>query len=94
MKNVYVENLEEKMALWELEILHVDGRSLERKGRDDINEMLSEGWVILSVYTLRYKGSDDTWLERPMAILGYPRHPVKSKLKKEKKHMVRQSIVL
>lgn len=83
MKNVNAEKVEPNLALWELEIEQVEGRSLERKGRDGINDMLHEGWIILSIYTLRYKSDDDTWFERPMAILGLPKNPVKSKRKKK-----------
>lgn len=81
MKNVNVEKSVTTMALWELEVQQVEGKSLEKKGREEINEMLSQGWVILSVYTLRFKDGNDTWLERPMAILGLPKHPVRQKTK-------------
>ncbi len=85
MRKVNTEKIEPNLALWELEIEQLEGRSLEKKGREEINEMLSEGWLLLSVYTLRFKDGEDTWLERPMAILGLPKHPVKIKRKKEKK---------
>jgi hypothetical protein len=35
--------------------------------------MLSEGWVLLHIYTLKYHDESDgdgTWRERPMAVLG------------------------
>lgn len=92
MKKVNAEKIEPNVALWELEIEQVEGRSLERKGRDEINEMLSEGWILLSIYTLRYKDAEDTWFERPMAILGLPKNPVKSK--KEKKKNYPESVIL
>lgn len=82
MKSVNVEKKEPNIALWEFEIQQIEGKSLERKGRDEINDMLLDGWIVLSVYTLRFK-NDDTWLERPMAILGLPKHPVKQKRKKK-----------
>jgi hypothetical protein len=85
MKNVNAEKIENNIAIWELSIQEVEGKSLEKRGREEINEMLSKGWVILSVYTLRFKDNDDTYLERPMAILGLPLHPLIQKRKKEKK---------
>lgn len=92
MKNVNAEKIEPNLALWELDIEQVEGRSLEKKGRDEINDLLSDGWILLSIYTLRYKSDDDTWFERPMAILGLPKHPVKSK--KDKKKEYPESVVL
>jgi hypothetical protein len=59
--------------LWELEIEEVDGHNLEVKGREEVNKMLSEGWILLHIYTLKYQ-EDGTWRERPMAILGRPKH--------------------
>lgn len=85
MRKVDTEKIEPKMALWEYDIQEVQGKNLERKGRDEVNELLLEGWIILSIYTLRYKDSDDTWFERPMVILGLPKHPVKIKQKKKKR---------
>jgi hypothetical protein len=92
MKNVKAEKVDPNLALWELEVQQVEGKSLERKGRDEINDMLSEGWIILSVYTLRFKNNDDTWLERPMAILGLPKHPIKQQKKKKKDYP--ESVIL
>lgn len=59
------------MPLWDLEIAEVEGRNLETKGREEVNHMLSEGWVLLYIYTLKYR-EDGEWRERPMAILGRP----------------------
>lgn len=84
MKSVQAEKIEPNIALWELEIQQVEGRTLEKKGREEINSMLADGWVILSIYTLRFKDGDDTWLERPMAILGLPKLPVKKRVRKKK----------
>lgn len=50
-------------------IKEVEGKSLEAKSRDEVNIMLQNGWILLHIYTLKYK-EDDTWRERPMAILG------------------------
>lgn len=86
VKKVESEKVEPNIALWDLQIQEVEGKSLERKGRDEVNEMLTEGWVLLSVYTLRYKDGDDTWFERPMAILGYPKNPKKIERPKEKEY--------
>lgn len=59
--------------LWELQIEAVETHNLESKGKEDVNAMLSDGWVLLHVYTLKYR-EDDVWRERPMAILGRPRN--------------------
>lgn len=64
--------VEEQSPLWSLDIEEITGRSIETKGREDVNELLSQGWVLLHVYTLKYK-EEDTWRERPMAILGRPK---------------------
>lgn len=62
-----------KPPLWDLEIGELEGKNLERKGRDEVNDMLSQGWVLLHIYTLRFKDDSETWRERPMAILGWPK---------------------
>jgi hypothetical protein len=61
--------------LWDLQIEEITGRNLEAKGREDVNQMLKDGWVLLHVYTLKYE-EDGVWRERPMAILGKPNHPL------------------
>lgn len=94
MKNIKAEKIEPTLALWELEIQEVEGKSLEKRGREEINEMLLNGWVVLSVYTLRFKNNDETWLERPMAILGLPKHPTKQKRKKKENEKFPESVVL
>lgn len=81
--SVDVEKVDTRLPLWELEIVELEGRSLEKRGRDDVNEMLSQGWLLLYMYTLRFKDDDEVWRERPMAILGLPQHPVKRKIKKK-----------
>lgn len=57
--------------LWELGITEVAGHNLEATSREEVNQMLKDGWIILHIYTLKYK-EDDIWRERPMAILGKP----------------------
>jgi len=57
--------------LWELGISELAGRNLESAGRQDVNDMLENGWILLHIYTLKYR-EDGTWRERPMAILGHP----------------------
>jgi len=66
--------------LWELNIVEVTGRNLEQQGRETVNELLGQGWVLLHIYTLKYH-EDDVWRERPMAILGRPGTMPKSKKK-------------
>jgi hypothetical protein len=57
--------------IWEMGISELEGRSLEKSSRDEVNKMLSGGWVLLHIYTLKYR-EDNIWRERPMAILGKP----------------------
>lgn len=57
--------------LWNLRIKELAGRNLETAGREEVNKMLEEGWLLLHVYTLKYQ-EDSVWRERPMAILGRP----------------------
>lgn len=59
-------------ALWELGISELAGHNIETQGREEVNKMLTEGWLLLHIYTLKYR-EDGTWRERPMAILGKPR---------------------
>lgn len=62
------------VPLWGLGIVEVTGHNLETAGREEVNTLLKEGWVLLHIYTLRYFDDTDsgTWRERPMAILGRP----------------------
>lgn len=60
------------IPIWQLNIEELAGRNIEASGRDEVNEMLRLGWVLLHVYTLKYR-EDGIWRERPMAILGRPR---------------------
>lgn len=55
--------------VWELGINELAGRNLETSGRQDVNDMLQHGWVLLHIYTLKYR-ERDVWRERPMAVLG------------------------
>ena len=61
----------EGIAVWDLDIQEIIGRNIETKGRDEVNDLLHEGWVLLHIYTLKYR-ENGTWRERPMAILGRP----------------------
>ena len=60
------------LPLWQLDIVEVTGHNLEARGREEVNRMLQEGWILLHIYTLKYE-EDGVWRERPMAILGRPR---------------------
>lgn len=55
--------------LWELGITELTGHNIETAGREEVNELLKSGWVLLHIYTLKYR-EDGVWRERPMAILG------------------------
>jgi hypothetical protein len=65
-------NLERSQELWELNIGELTGHNIEAAGRDDVNQLLAEGWLLLHIYTLKYR-EDGAWRERPMAILGKPK---------------------
>lgn len=58
--------------LWQLNIGELSGHNIEAKGREEVNELLKKGWVLLEIYTLKYQ-EDGVWRERPMAIIGKPR---------------------
>lgn len=62
--------------LWTLGITEVTGQNLEVSGREEVNKLLRDGWILLHIYTLKYRDESDgdgTWRERPMAILGKPK---------------------
>ncbi len=60
-------------GIWDLNIGEITGHNIETQGRAEVNKMLTEGWLLLHVYTLKYR-EDGVWRERPMAILGKPRN--------------------
>lgn len=60
------------LELWELGITELTGHNIETQGREEVNRLLEEGWLLLHIYTLKYK-EGDAWRERPMAILGKPK---------------------
>jgi hypothetical protein len=62
--------------LWQLDIAELAGHNIESRGREEVNRLLSEGWILLHIYTLKYE-EEGVWRERPMAILGRPRGPVR-----------------
>lgn len=70
----------EKIPLWDLGIEELTGHNIETKGREEVNEKLRNGWVLLHIYTLTYK-EDGAWRERPMAILGKPKTVQRKKQK-------------
>ena len=72
-------------GLWDLGITEIAGNNLESEGREKVNDLLKEGWVLLHVYTLKYQ-DDGTWRERPMAILG---KPARASAKKKDKPQVK-----
>ncbi|MCR4324437.1 MAG: hypothetical protein NUV69_01995 [Candidatus Curtissbacteria bacterium] len=57
--------------LWSLNITQLAGHNIESEGRKIVNSLLQNGWVLLYIYTLKYK-VNRIWRERPMAILGKP----------------------
>jgi hypothetical protein len=70
-KGERLEGVSMAFPLWQLEISELTGHNLEARGRDEVNRLLQEGWVLLHIYTLKYQ-EDGVWRERPMAILGLP----------------------
>lgn len=60
------------LELWDLGIKELAGHNIESAGREEVNKMLEDGWLLLHIYTLKYK-EDGAWRERPMAILGKPK---------------------
>jgi hypothetical protein len=61
-----------KANLWELGITELTGHNIESSGREEVNQLLQDGWVLLHIYTLKYR-EDSALRERPMAILGKPK---------------------
>ena len=59
----------ERLPLWQLDIVELTGHNLEARGREEVNRLLSAGWRLLHIYTLKYE-EDGIWRERPMGILG------------------------
>ena len=62
-------NVLDRLPLWQLDIIELTGHNLESRGREEVNRLLSAGWRLLHIYTLKYE-EDGVWRERPMAILG------------------------
>jgi len=55
-----------------LEIEELVGHNIEASGREEVNQLLKNGWILLYIYTLKYE-EGGIWCERPMAILGRPK---------------------
>lgn len=73
METKDLEAITPALGLWNLGISEITTHSLESAGREEVNKMLSEGWVLLHIYTLKYHDEEygeGTWRERPMAVLG------------------------
>lgn len=60
------------LPLWQMDIVELAGHNIEAQGRKQVNKMLKEGWILLYIYTLKYRENGE-WRQRPMAILGRPR---------------------
>lgn len=61
-----------QVPLWGLGIHEIFSHNLESQGKEVVNSLLEKGWILLHVYTLKYK-ENGIWRERPMAILGKPK---------------------
>lgn len=59
----------ERLPLWQLDIVELTGHNLEARGREEVNRLLSAGWRLLHIYTLKYE-ENGVWRERPVGILG------------------------
>ena len=73
----FLEQNRDGVPLWELQIEELAGHNIESRGREEVNELLKSGWLLLHIYTLRFH-EDNVWRERPMAILGRPRNVARS----------------
>jgi hypothetical protein len=62
----------QRTLLWDLGIVELAGHNIEAQGREEVNRLLGEGWILLHIYTLHYNDGG-IWRQRPMAILGKPR---------------------
>ena len=71
-EEIAISDIIPKANLWELGITELTGHNIESAGREEVNRLLAEGWILLHLYTLKYR-EDGNWRERPMAILGKPR---------------------
>jgi hypothetical protein len=60
---------QEHAQLWELGITELAGHNIEAHGREEVNRMLREGWILVHIYTLHYQ-DDGIWRLRSMAFLG------------------------
>lgn len=67
-----LQTTERSLELWDLNIGELTGSNIETDGREKVNNLLDDGWILLHIYTLKYR-EDGAWRERPMAILGKPR---------------------
>jgi len=56
-------------GIWNIGVKELTAKSLEASTRDEVNDMLADGWILLHVYTLKYR-EGNVWRERPMAVLG------------------------
>ena len=63
----------QESPLWQMDIAELTGHNIESRGREEVNRLLGEGWILLHIYTLKYE-ENGVWRERPMAILGRPRN--------------------
>ena len=55
--------------LWQLGITELCGHNVEAHGREEVNRMLQDSWVILHIYDLHHQ-DNGVGRQRPMAILG------------------------
>lgn len=75
VKSPSPENFSGRLPLWQLGIKELAGHNIETRGREEVNKLLKEGWLLLWLYTLRYQ-KQGVWVERPMAILGKPKQTI------------------
>jgi FtsZ-binding cell division protein ZapB len=66
------------LPLWQLDVVELTGHNIEARGREEVNQLLRQGWRLLHIYTLKYQ-EDGVWRERPMAILGRLRNVEESR---------------
>lgn len=59
-------------SLWQTNIREILTHNIEKRGQEVVNQLLKKGWILLHIYTLKYR-ENGVWRERPMAVLGRPK---------------------
>ena len=68
---------DKSQTLWQTNIREIITHNIEKRGQEIVNKLLKKGWILLHIYTLKYR-ENGIWRERPMAVLGRPKRERKS----------------